>query len=167
MKPTFFVIDLWKRYLNVDLEADIVDAALAFDREETGQFDVAYYSKGALTGVSMGEYLGVLVTGDYRNNGKWSNQEYDQLYSQILGELDVNKRVELARKAQMLLYAELPQLVFHSPARGTAWRPDLMTGWPAVKGHVMQTTQTGQSSIDRIWLANTPDAERWIKTQKK
>ncbi|MFC1870429.1 ABC transporter substrate-binding protein, partial [Chloroflexota bacterium] len=165
--PPIFASDLWKRYLNIDVKVDMLDTALLFDRENEGNFDLIFTTTEAPTGVSLSEYLGYLVTGDFRNSGKWSNKEFDQLYSQILQELNPQKRIELARKAQEILYAELPYVPFHANAMGTAWRPDLMTGWPPVKGIVIQSKATTQMSIDRIWLAGTPDAEKWIKTQKK
>ena len=77
------------------------------------------------------------------------------------------KRVELTQQAQRLLFAELPWIPIHMHSSGTAWRPDLMTGWPAKKGIMFQPGNATYMSIDRIWLANTPDAEKWIKTQKK
>ncbi|MFC1869856.1 ABC transporter substrate-binding protein [Chloroflexota bacterium] len=165
--PALFAADLWKRYLNIDVKVDILDTALFFDRENTNQFDLDFTSFQSISGASISEMCGFLVTGDFRNAGKYSNAEYDELFLQVLGELNPQKRVELARKAQLILYAELPFIPFHTNATGTAWRPDLMTGWPPVKGIVMQTSHTTMMSIDRIWLAGTMDAERWIKAQKK
>ncbi|MFC1869660.1 ABC transporter substrate-binding protein [Chloroflexota bacterium] len=161
------VSDLWKRYLNIDMEVDMVDAALVFDRQETGQFDMAYITTGSASGIWISEFLTNMVTGEYANSGRWSNAEFDQLYSQIQEEVNTQKRIELARKAQTIAFSELPYLPFQAPSVGTAWRPDLMTGWPPKQGIVFQPSYSTLQSISHIWFAGTPDAEKWIKTQKK
>ncbi|MFC1870537.1 ABC transporter substrate-binding protein, partial [Chloroflexota bacterium] len=162
--PPLLLSDLWKRYLNIDVKVDMLDASLIFDRQSSGQYDLVYVTTG---GGVVSELLGQHVTGDYRNNSLWSNAEYDQLFAQILGELDTAKRAELARKTQLILYDELPFIPVLQNSPGCAWRPDLMVGWPAVPGIVMQMGPTNMQVVDRLWMAGTPDAERWIKTQKK
>ena len=165
--PPIFQSDIWKRTLNIDVKVEILDSALLFDKQENSQFDIVYMTTGGASGIALAEHLGYMVTGDFRNSGKWSNAEYDQLFAQILGELDPQKRAELARKVQEIAYTELPYVPFHAQASGTAWRPDIMVGWPPVKGVVIQTSSSNLMSVSHIWMAETPDAKKWIETQKK
>jgi ABC-type transport system substrate-binding protein len=80
---------------------------------------------------------------------------------EVQSESDARERIAAAQKAQRILYEDLPYVCFHASTYATAWRPDLMTGWPAKKGLILQPTYTNFQSVDRIWLDGT--AQRWSK----
>ena len=65
-----------------------------------------------------------------------------------------------------LIFGSYIHGLFHNAAFTTAVRPDMRIGWPAVRGPVPQPGNTTLTEADRVWFAGTPDADRWIKTQK-
>ena len=91
------------------------------------------------------ETLGVFISGSMANRGKWSNQEYDALYSQMIKETDSKKRAEISAKMQRLFHKEVPYIINVVPILGIAYRPKL-------HGHVMHPGHTNWSCLDRIWL---------------
>ena len=101
------------------------------------------------------------MSGQKRNYGKWSKTEYDSLIKKMAEEKDQAKRIALAQKAQTILLNDMPYIIYGGTATGTAWRPDLRTGWPPVEGIVLQPKRTTYVSIDRIWIEGT--AKRWAK----
>jgi ABC-type oligopeptide transport system substrate-binding subunit len=161
LKPAVFAADLWKRYLNINVAIKPLDRAQFFDRRDQGLFDLAFEAATTSTGVSPSDFLSIFLTKSIRNYGKWSNSAYDQLTNVVQSESDPTKRIEAAQKAQRILYEDLPYICFHATTYATAWRPDLMTGWPAKKGLVLQPTYTNFPSIDRIWFDGT--AKRWSR----
>ena len=158
-----YTADMWKKYLNIDMKVTPLDQALFFTRRDKGDFDVVIDTLNTITGSSIIEFLSSFVTGETVNYGKWSNKEYDGLVQQVVSTQDPKKRTALARKAQTVFFDEMPFINFCGSSYGTAWRPDLMTGWPPRKGVVIQPVATNWNSIDRIWFEGT--AKRWTKSK--
>jgi ABC-type oligopeptide transport system substrate-binding subunit len=156
-----YCADVWKKNLNIDLTVTPLERSIFFPRRDTGEFELVNDVANTATGSSIIEFLGNFVSGQTRNYGKWSNSEYDALFEKVAQEQDPEKRAAFARQAQAVFYKEIPMIVFEGAVYGTAWRPDLMTGWPPVKGVVMQPVFTNYVSVDRIWLEGT--AKRWAK----
>ena len=154
---------MWKKYLNIDMKVTPLDQALFFTRRDKGDFDVVIDTLNTITGSSIIEFLSSFVTGETVNYGKWSNKEYDGLVQQVVSTQDPKKRIALARKAQTVFFDEMPFINFCGSSYGTAWRPDLMTGWPPRKGVVIQPVATNWNSVDRIWFEGT--AKRWTKSK--
>jgi peptide/nickel transport system substrate-binding protein len=160
-----YLADIWKRALNVNLKVTPLLAAQLFPRQSGGDFDMTINTIAG-SGHSPVEYLGNFVTGAPVNSGKWSNKDYDQLFPQIVRETDLTKRADEILKAQQIFLSEMPYIALHSMALGTAVRPDMRIGWPAVNGPVPQPGNTTLTEIDNIWFAGTPDAKRWSDVAK-
>ena len=161
VNTALYAADIWKKHLNVDMKVSPLDQALFFSRRDKGDFDITIDTVNTITGSSVIEFLSNFVTGETVNYGKWASEEYDKLVQQVIATQDRTKRIALARNAQTVFYAALPYINFGGASYGTAWRPDLMTGWPPKKGVVIQPVATNWGSIDRIWLEGT--AKRWMK----
>ena len=140
-----------------------LDEALFFTRRDKGDFDIVIDTLNTITGSSVIEFLSSFITGETVNYGKWSSKEYDDLVQQVVFTQDQKKRTALARKAQTIFFNAMPFINFCGSSYGTAWRPDLMTGWPPKRGVVIQPVATNWNSIDRIWFAGT--ATRWMKSK--
>jgi peptide/nickel transport system substrate-binding protein len=158
--------DLWKRNLNIDMKVTPLEVARLYPRGASGDFDLYFAAVVIPTGTSSVEPLANFTTGAGTNYAKWSNKDYDQLFQQIMREADSSKRIEMIRKAQQIFLNDMPYIIFYAQSQGTAYRPDMRIGWPAVKAPLLQTGNTTLTSIDRLWFSGTPDADRWIKTQK-
>jgi peptide/nickel transport system substrate-binding protein len=161
VNTALYAADMWKKHLNIEMKVSPLDQALFFSRRDKGDFDIVIDTLNTITGSSIIEFLSSFVTGETVNYGKWSNAEYDKLVAQVVATQDRAMRTELARKAQTVFFDALPYVNFGGASYGTAWRPDLMTGWPAKKGVVIQPVSTNWGSIDRIWFEGT--AKRWVK----
>jgi oligopeptide transport system substrate-binding protein len=161
INTALYAADMWKKHLNIDMKVSPLDQALFFSRRDKGDFDIVIDTLNTITGSSIIEFLSSFVTGETVNYGKWSNAEYDKLVAQVVATQDRAMRNELARKAQTVFFDALPYVNFGGASYGTAWRPDLMTGWPGKKGVVIQPVSTNWGSIDRIWFEGT--AKRWVK----
>jgi peptide/nickel transport system substrate-binding protein len=157
-----FLADYWKRTLNINIKASVMPVVQLYPRAAQGDYDI-YQVAFTGSGNSPIEYLGNFITGAPVNTGKWSNNDYDQLYQQIVRETDPAKRSDELTKIQKIFLNELPMVVLHNAAYATGVRPDLKIGWPPVKGPVPQPSQTTLTEVDSIWIAGTQDAERWIK----
>ena len=158
-----YLADMWKRHLNIEMSVTPLESAVYFPLQAKGDFDITFDTLEVASGVVGAEYLTRFVTGQPANYGKWSNKDFDMLVEQIMREPNQGKKVEMARRAQAIFYAEMPYLVLGTQAWGTAWRPDLRTGWPAREGVVIQPRYTNFTSIDRIWFEGT--AKRWTKAK--
>jgi peptide/nickel transport system substrate-binding protein len=158
-----YAADMWKKHLNIDMKVTPLDQALFFTRRDKGDFDVVIDTLNTITGSSTIEFLSTFVTGETVNYGKWSNPAYDTLVKQVISTQDRQKRIALARQAQGVFLKDMPFINFCGSSYGTAWRPDLMTGWPPKKGVVIQPVATNWNSIDRIWFEGT--AKRWTKAK--
>ena len=158
-----YLADIWKRHLNIDMSIDTLQSAPYLEKQTKCDFDMIIDGLTTSLGISASEYLGVFVSGGTKNWPKWSNKEFDTLVDQLIVEMNESKKVELARKAQYIFYAEIPYLPLGWHSQATAWRPDLRTGWPAREGVVIQPLYSNFTSIDRIWFEGT--AKRWIKAK--
>jgi len=163
VNTALYAADMWKKHLNIEMKVSPLDQALFFTRRDKGDFDIVIDTLNTITGSSIIEFLSSFVTGETVNYGKWSSKEYDTLVQQVVSTQDRTKRLALAREAQTVFYGALPFINFCGSSYGTAWRPDLMTGWPAKKGVVIQPVATNWVSIDRIWFEGT--AKRWMKSK--
>jgi len=159
-----YLADIWKRNLNIDMNVTPMESVVYFPLQAKGDFDITFDTLETASGVVATEFLTRFVTGQSANYGKWSNKEFDALARQAMAETNETKRIEMVRKAQSLFFTEIPYLVLGTQSWGTAWRPDLRTGWPAKEGVVIQPRYTNFTSIDRIWFEGTT-AKQWMKTR--
>ena len=158
-----YLADVWKRHLNINLKVRLLPGSVHFPLRDKGEFDITFEGSPQPLGVGAFNFLNRFVSGQITNYSKWSNKEYDALVAQLMQEMDEARMVELARKAQAIFYAEVPNIILGRPAYGSAWRPDLRIGWPAKEGIVLQPGTTNLPAVDRIWFEGT--AERWTKAK--
>jgi peptide/nickel transport system substrate-binding protein len=158
-----YLADVWKRHLNINLKVRPLTPAIHIPLRDKGDYEVTFEGSAQALGTGAIDFLNFFVSGALMNFSKWSNKEFDALVDQLVRETNEAKMVELARKAQSVFYAELPFLVLGRTCYGTAWRPDLRTGWPPKEGLVIQPGLHNLPSIDRIWFEGS--AQRWMKTK--
>ena len=133
-----YLADVWKRHLNINLKVRPLTGAIHFPLRDKGDYEITFEGSAQTLGPGAIDFLNMFVSGRLMNFSKWSNKEYDALVDQLVRETNEARMVELARKAQSIFYAELPFLILGRPCYGTAWRPDLRTGWPPREGLVIQ-----------------------------
>jgi peptide/nickel transport system substrate-binding protein len=158
---SLYLADMWKKYLNITTDIKVMESAQWTDIKNKGDWEITVDGLSVATKLRTIEYLEIFLPGG-ANYGSWLNENYNATIAQLQSEQDPAKQLELITKAQNLWYEGLPWINVVETSNGVAWRPDLMTGWPAVKGIVMQKTFTTQTAIDCMWLAGTPDAKRWM-----
>jgi peptide/nickel transport system substrate-binding protein len=158
-----YLADVWKRHLNINLKVRPLMPAIQIPLRNNGDFEMAFEGSPQALGAGAIDFLNFFVSGRLMNYSRWSNKEYDALVAQLMQEMDQSKMVELARKAQSIFYDEMPFIILGRASYGVAWRPDLMTGWPAQKGLVIQPGLTALPNVDRIWFEGT--AKKWMKAQ--
>ena len=139
------MMESWKKNLNIQIDLKPLESALFFPRRDTGDFDVMFDGLRGAIGGTPEETLAMFVSGATENPGKWSNQEYDRLFNELMRETDPKKRQDISVRMQRIFLAELPFMLNFTPVLGTAYRPTL-------HGLVMHTGHTGWACMDRVWM---------------
>jgi peptide/nickel transport system substrate-binding protein len=158
-----YLADVWKRHLNINLKVRPLMPAIHVPLRDKGDYEITFEGTAQAFGPGALDFLNFFVSERLMNYSKWSNKEYDALVAQLVQETNEAKMVELARKAQSIFYADIPFIILGRVAYGSAWRPDLRTGWPPKEGVVTQVGLHNLPSADRIWFEGT--AQRWMKTK--
>ncbi len=79
----------------------------------------------------------------------WSNKRYDRLCTQQYQEMDTQKRIELLKQMQQIMYDEQPMIVIDYPSVLQAVNVDKWEGWqPYVQGSVWNNFLDRQSYTD-------------------
>ncbi len=144
-KAAEYMMETWRKHLNIRMDLKILDPAVYFPRRDNGDFDLVMAFFGGICGGTPEETLNHFLSRSVSNHGRWSNREYDLLYDSLIRETDPQKRAEISAKMQNIFLKEVPFIIYASPVIGTAYRPNL-------HGHVLQTGNSGLACIDRIWL---------------
>jgi peptide/nickel transport system substrate-binding protein len=145
LKAAEFLIQEWRKNLNIDVALKPMDNAILFPRRDAGEFDLMYEGSTGMYGAVPEETLTYFLTKAKMNYGDWSNKEYDKLYDQLIKEPNPKKREEISLKMQRIFLDELPFLINVLVSIGTSHRPSL-------HGHVMHPGHTGWAALDRMWL---------------
>ena len=143
--PVQFIIQSWRENLNIQVDYKPLETPVLYPRRDAGDFDVIYEGTQGRLGGAPEENLSLFVSDASGNYGKWSNQEYDRLFSELTKEMDPKKRQEISVKMQRIFLTELPFMINIVPIVGTAYRPSL-------HGFVLHTAQTGWACVDRMWI---------------
>jgi ABC-type transport system substrate-binding protein len=97
------------KQVGIDAEIEIVDFGTYIDEGAKGEYPIFAYSEGFLNPFAP-EPLYRFFHSDNKGIGGnyifWENEEFDQLISQALTELDVEKRCKLVTKAQEIMLDE-------------------------------------------------------------
>ena len=144
-KPAEYLLEGWRKHLNIQVGLKVLQAPLLFARRDTGDFDMVIDAAMGVSGGSPEETLLCLLSDAITNYGRWSNAEYDRLYSQLIKETDSKRRAEISVKMQRIFLEEEPMIAYTCSNVGTAHRPQL-------RGFVMQTGHTGWACMDRMWM---------------
>jgi peptide/nickel transport system substrate-binding protein len=145
LKAAEFLIQEWRKNLNIDVALKPMDNAVLFPRRDAGEFDLMYEGSTGMYGAIPEETLTYFLTKAKTNYGDWSNPEYDKLYDTMIKEPNPKKREEISLKMQRIFLDEVPFLINVLVSIGTAHRPTL-------HGHVMHPGHTGWAAMDRMWL---------------
>jgi ABC-type transport system substrate-binding protein len=96
--------------LNIKCNLRVVVESVWFDDVASGHFDLAV---GACVSTLLdpSDYFNAWYrTGGPQNYSQWSNPEFDALVTQIDGELDTAKRLELVHKTEAIMEDQIPLL---------------------------------------------------------
>lgn len=96
----------WQSKIGVNIKIDsAADFSDYLKKTEEGNFEIAMSGWGADYNDPMA-FIELFTTGNGNNNGKFSNAEYDKIVKDIQKEPDMNKRIELYKRAEQILVAE-------------------------------------------------------------
>ncbi len=145
VKPAEFMVEGWRKNLNIQVALKPLENPVLFPRRDTGDFDLVYEGMTGRYGGAPEETLAMFVSQAAQNHGQWSNAEYDKLYDQLIKEMDTKKRAEISVKMQKIFLQDVAFIINVVPAIGTAYRPTL-------HGFVIHPGHTNWPCIDRMWL---------------
>ncbi|PRR76852.1 Dipeptide-binding protein DppE precursor [Clostridium liquoris] len=96
----------WQSKIGVNIKVDsAADFSDYLKKTEEGNFEIAMSGWGADYNDPMA-FIELFTTGNGNNNGKFSNAEYDKIVKDIKKEPDMNKRIELYKRAEQILVSE-------------------------------------------------------------
>ena len=81
--------------------------------------------------VDAGQNFTCFTTSQIENNNEfaWSNKEFDRLDEVQMTTLDPDKRAEVVKQQQQVMYEDCPCIVLAHPYKLEAYRTDKWTGW--------------------------------------
>ena len=130
------VQQMWKRYLNVDVELTNTDWKVYLSRQSIGDYTVA---RAGWIGdyVDPKTFLDMMVTGRGNNQTGWSNKDYDQLLIKASQSPTQEERFKNLYKAEEILIDELPLIPIYTYTRiymlnkdVKGWSPNLLDTHP-------------------------------------
>ena len=145
LKAAEFMIEGWRKNLNIQTALKPMDNAVLFPRRDAGEFDLMYEGSTGMYGGIPEETLTYFLSKAKMNYGQWSNGEYDKLYDMLIKEPNPKKREEISVRMQAIFLEEVPFIINVFVSIGTAHRSNL-------HGHVMHPGHTGWACIDRMWM---------------
>lgn len=93
----------WKQKIGFNTKLDsAADFSDYNNKTDKGDFEIAMSGWGADYGDPMA-FIELFTTGNGNNNGKFSNAEYDKIVKEIQKESNIDKRIELYKKAEQIL----------------------------------------------------------------
>lgn len=145
MKKAQLMADLYKRYLNVDVEIIARDTPETNKLRDARDFDLLYLDTSSVIG-DPDEDMTYFYTGGSANFQKYSNPAADKLWEQQSREMDTAKRILLTQQIERLLIADVVVIP-------TAGSKQYMAWWPYVKGYVQQEMYYGPNTVfETAWL---------------
>jgi len=127
---------MWKRYLNIDVELTNTDWKVYLSRQSIGDYTVA---RAGWIGdyVDPKTFLDMMVTGRGNNQTGWSNKDYDQLLIKASQSPSQEERFKNLYKAEEILIDELPLIPIYTYTRiymlnkdVKGWSPNLLDTHP-------------------------------------
>ncbi len=110
---------------NIKLDVEIMEVGPRIDRWQEGSFDVTYSRFGDTTdpGYNLQWYISDQI-GNW-NIFHWSNEEFDELWSEAETTIDVEARAEKYREMQQLMHEDSIGVWVTHGVKTPAWRADL------------------------------------------
>ena len=124
---------------------DLVDTATDLDRQKNGEFQ-AYTAPASVHMDDPDLYYARFTCQAVSNYGKYCNPEFDRLFAAQNRTFDDDKRVEITRKMERILLAEMPD------DRGYYWKSSMgywnrVQNWPPLLG----TTVYNYGKFEQVW----------------
>jgi peptide/nickel transport system substrate-binding protein len=117
------------RKAGIDLRLTTMDSGALSDLINAHKFDIHIWGWGA--DVDPGTILNIFTT-DYGNESGFSDAHYDELFQEQMKEMDKDKRVEIVKEMQKILYDESPYLIYIYDNYVQAIRTDKWTGYSII-----------------------------------
>ena len=126
----------WFRQVGVGTKLAVYDNGVYYDRiwnydgdTFAPDFDMYLWSWDGFT--DPGQTFDCFTTSQIEdwNELAWSNKEFDRLDALQSETLDVNKRADLIKKMQEVMYQDCPVIVLTHPYKLAAYRTDKWQGW--------------------------------------
>ena len=140
---------MWNQ-IYVDAQILQLDAAIFYDRVQSGDFDIANAAWGADYN-DASSFLDLLHSGNANNYAHYRNAEYDRLLDQATVELDLVRRGELLAKAEQIALDDFAWIPISFWVTGSLVRP-YVKGW---QDNVANVHRTRWISIDEAARAAT------------
>jgi oligopeptide transport system substrate-binding protein len=140
---------MWKQ-IYVDAQILQLDAAIFYNRVQTGDFDIANPAWGADFN-DPSNFLDLLRTGNANNYGHYSNPAYEKLLDEASVELDLAERGRLLAEAEALALKDNAWIPINFWISGALVRP-YVKGWLK---NISDTHLTRWLSIDEAARAAT------------
>ncbi len=117
------------REAGIELKLTTMDSGALSEMILVYDFDIHIWGWGA--DVDPGTILNIFTT-DYANESGFSNERYDELYLAQMQEMDKDKRIEMVKEMQQILYDESPYLIYIYDNYVQAIRSDKWTGYTTI-----------------------------------
>jgi oligopeptide transport system substrate-binding protein len=120
------VQQMWQRHLKINIRLEGVPLKQFRDRLASGRFEIARASW-------FGDYpdpttwLQKMSTGDGNNDGRWSNERFDQLLQQASGQTGA-QRMQTLREAERVLLQEQPLALIYYYKNVYVYDPEQVSG---------------------------------------
>lgn len=140
--------DIASQLAKIGIKAKVIKASTwkeFLDKAFSGKFDMLLFGWVADT-VDPNDFLSALFTKsaiNFTNISRWYNPEFEEILEQARY-ASIKARMELYRKAQMMLYEEMPVIPFVSAMQLGAWDEK-------VKGYVLHPAS--RLYLEYIWLS--------------
>ena len=158
----------WLRQIGLQIELTVVDEGALGDsiwnyKGDTyaPDYDLALWD--FMGYIDPGDSAACFTTDQIENYNEmnWSNAEYDKLNTQQYETMDPQKRIEVLKRMQQIMYAEQPMIVLDYPSVLQAVNTAKWDGWaPYVSGSVWDNMISRQSYLDlkpKVATAATTD----------
>lgn len=125
-------MELFQQYLkdiNIDSEIIAQGSNKLTNTIIDGEYDIFQWGwyvepdPNSMLGYLICDQLGVW------NDAWWCNEEFDRLYNEQRGEMDIDRRHEMVKQMQQIMYEEAPYIVTAYSSIGEAYRSDRWTGF--------------------------------------
>ena len=104
----------WEEILGITVVLEPLEVASMTELRDAGDFEITPQAWGA-DYMDASNMLSIFVTGNFINGGRYSNEEYDALYTQSLATVDQAERMELLHQAEAILMEDMGTIpLYHS-----------------------------------------------------